>query len=111
MLRVGIIGSGFGEIGLKPAFKSMRGCRVVGVCTGRKNWRAFLERDDIDAVAIAVPPRAQYEIAKATITKGLQVFSEKPLAANLAQARELFALAKKKRTVTCIDFIFPEIAE
>ena len=111
MLRVGIIGSGFGEIGLKPAFKSMKGCRVVGVCTGRKNWRAFLERDDIDAVAIAVPPRAQYEIAKAAITKGLHVFAEKPLAANLAQARELFALAKKKRTVTCIDFIFPEIAE
>jgi len=111
MLRVGIIGSGFGEIGLKPAFKSIKSCRVVGACSGRKNWRAFLERDDIDAVAIAVPPRAQYEIAKAAIAKGLHVFAEKPLAANLAQARELFALTKKKKAVTCVDFIFPEIAE
>ena len=111
MLRVGIIGSGFGEIGLKPAFKSIKSFRVVGACSGRKNWRAFLERDDIDAVAIAVPPRAQYEIAKAAIAKGLHVFAEKPLAANLAQARELFALTKKKKAVTCVDFIFPEIAE
>lgn len=111
MIRVGIIGSGFGVIGLKPAFEPLRGCRVVGVCTGRKDWRAFLERKDIDAVAIAVPPRAQYEIAKAAIAKGLHVFAEKPLAANLAQARELLALAKKKKITHGIDFIFPEIAE
>lgn len=111
MLKIGIIGSGFGTIGLLPAFASIKGCEVVGVCTGRKNWRAFLERNWIGAVAIAVPPRAQYEIAKAAIARGLHVFAEKPLAANLAQARELYTLAKKKRVVTGIDFIFPEIAE
>ena len=111
MLKVGIIGSGFGEIGLRPAFESIRGCTVVGVCKGRDGWQSFLKRDDINAVALAVPPRAQYEIAKAAIAKGLHVFAEKPLAANVAQARELLALAKRKKIVHGIDFLFPEIAE
>ncbi|MDO8552908.1 MAG: Gfo/Idh/MocA family oxidoreductase [bacterium] len=111
MLRVGIIGSGFGVIGLKPAFESVSGCKVIGVCEGRNEWRAFLENESIDAIAIAVPPQAQYIIAKAAIKKGLHVFAEKPLAANLKQARELYALAKKKKVITGIDFIFPEIAE
>lgn len=111
MLNVGIVGSGFGEIGLKPAFTSIRGCTVVGVCAGRSDWRAFLRRGDLDAVALAVPPHAQYQIAKAAIQKGLHVFAEKPLAANLAEAKELYALAKKKRVTHGIDFIFPEIAE
>ncbi len=111
MLKVGIIGSGFGMIGLLPAFESIKGARIVGVCTEKSTWRAFLGRSDLDAIAIAVPPRAQYEIAKTAIQKGLHVFAEKPLAANLAQARELLALAKKKRVVHGIDLMFPEIAE
>jgi len=109
MVRLGIVGTGFGTIGLKPAFESIRGCTVVGVSSGR-DWQSFLERNDLDAVAIAVPPAAQYRIAKAAIERGLHVFAEKPLAANAAQARELLALAKKRRVVHGIDFIFPEIA-
>ena len=111
MLRVGIIGGGFGAIGLKPSFESIRGCRVVGVCTKRAGLRTFLERNNLDAIALAVPPRAQYKIAKAAMSRGLHVFAEKPMAANLAQAKELHALAKKKKVVTGIDFEFPEIAE
>jgi predicted dehydrogenase len=111
MLKIGIIGSGFGTIGLLPAFESTRGCTVVGQCAGRADWKTFLDTNNLDAIAIAVPPRVQYQIAKVAIKKGLHIFAEKPLAANLAQARKLFALAKKKRVVTGIDFIFPEIAE
>ena len=111
MIRIGIIGSGFGTIGLKPAFESVRGCSVVGVCEHRSDWKKFLDRNDLDAVAIAVPPRAQYEVAKAALAKGLHVFAEKPLAANLKQARELLVLAEKKKVVHGIDFMFPEIAE
>ncbi|MEK9154330.1 MAG: Gfo/Idh/MocA family oxidoreductase [Patescibacteria group bacterium] len=111
MVRVGIIGSGFGIIGLEPAFESIQGCRVVGVCAKRTDWRKFLDRNDFDAIALAVPPRAQYEIAKTALQKGLHVFAEKPLTANLKQAKELCALAKKKGVTTGVDFEFPEIAE
>ena len=110
-MKIGIIGSGFGTIGLRPAFESIDGCKVVGVCAKRTDWRAFLDENDLDAIALAVPPKAQYEIAKTAMERGLHVFAEKPLAANLAQAKQLYALAKKKRVTHGIDFIFPEIAE
>ena len=111
MLNIGIIRSGFGTTGLLLAFTSVKGCRVVGVCTKRTDLRAFLKIEDIDAISLAVPPRAQYEITKVAIAKGLHVFAEKPLAATVVQARALLALARKKKIVHGIDFMFPEIAE
>ncbi len=126
MLKIAIIGSGFGLYGLLPAFNSKKGCRVVAI-SGKSsprleqyckeiglikiydNWNEMLEKETLDAVAIAVPPKAQYEIAKVAISKGLNIFAEKPLAANLIEARELYELAKKKNITTAVDFIFPEI--
>lgn len=120
MLRIGIIGSGFGVVGLLPAFASIRNCKIVALCAKRSqskgarhytDWRLMLRTERLDAIALAVSPSAQYKIAKAAIAKGLHVFAEKPLAVNEKQARELLALAKKKEIVHGIDFIFPEIAE
>lgn len=110
MIRVGIIGAGFGTIGLLPAFTGIPGCTVVGVCSKRDEWQDFLQRDDLDGVAIAVPPNAQHEIAKAAIARGIHVFAEKPLATNVADARELLALAQDKGIVHGIDLMFPDIA-
>ena len=127
-MRIGIIGSGFGLYGLLPAFNSTKGCKVVALC-GRKterltnycesiglthvytDWEEMLDQEKLDAVAIAVPPDVQYKIAKQAIKKGLHIFAEKPLAANLAQAKELFLLSKQKKIITAVDFIFPEINE
>jgi predicted dehydrogenase len=128
MLKIGIIGSGFGLYGLLPAFNSIKNCQVVCICgerTGRlekycasiglkniyTNWEDMLKNEELDAVALAVPPGVQYTIAKVAIKKGLHVFAEKPLAANLKQAKELFELAKKEKIVTTVDFIFPEIEQ
>ena len=128
MLRIGIIGSGFGVIGLLPAFDSILGCKVVAICAKKSepltrysartgmtrvytDWKLLLESEDLDAIALAVVPNAQYEIAKVAISKGLHVFAEKPLAANITEARELLALAKKKKITHAIDFLFPEIPE
>jgi predicted dehydrogenase len=128
MVRIGIIGSGFGLYGLLPAFNRTPGCKVAAICgkkserllkycesIGLKNiytdWQEMLESENLDAVAIAVVPSAQYTIAKAAIKKGLNIFAEKPLAANLKQAKELNQLAKKYKSTTAVDFIFPEIAE
>ena len=121
MIRIGIVGGGFGIIAHLPAFRSIPGCKVVALCgkpgksIGNVNrygsWRDMLKNEELDAIAIATPPRAQYEIAKAAIEKGLHVFADKPFTANLKQARELYALAKKKRIVHGIDFEFLEIPE
>ncbi len=128
MLKLGIIGSGFGLYGLFPAFRSIAGCKVLALCGQEKphlkehwgkigsenlytDWREMLDKEELDAVAIAVTPEAQYDIAKAALEKGLHVFAEKPLALTLTQAHELLALAEKQHVTHGMDFIFPEIAE
>lgn len=128
MLKVAIVGSGFGLYGLLPAFNSIKECRVVAIC-GKKTkrlrnycssinlkniysyWEAMLDSEKIDILAIAVPPIMQYEIAKVAIKKHINIFAEKPLAANYNQALELFKLAKKCKIKHAVDFIFPEIEE
>lgn len=127
-MKVGIIGSGFGLYGLLPAFNSIDNCKVTCIC-GKKterllnycksigleniysDWSIMLENEDLDAIAVAVTPSAQYEIAKVAMEKGLHVFAEKPLSANYIQAKELLLLARKKKIITAVDFIFPEIDE
>src|SRR5260221_5136323 len=125
-LNIGIVGSGFGLYGLLPAFSSIKGCKVVALC-GQKtervvtecakykvkniytDWQLMLETEKLDAVALAVTPNAQYQIAKVAIKKKLHVFAEKPLTANTTQAKELLKLAKQKKITHGVDFLFPEI--
>lgn len=128
MIKIGIVGSGFGLYGLVPAFNSTKNCKVVAICCRNReslvpyrkvihlinvfgDWRKLLEHKGLDAIALAVPPNAQYQIARFAIKKGLHVFAEKPLAVNTPQAKQLVRLAKKNKITHCIDFIFPEIAE
>lgn len=126
MLKVGIIGSGFGLYGLLPAFGSLSNCQVVSLA-GKKtdrvisecrkysvrsiysDWQEMLRNEKLDAVALAVTPPAQFEVAKAALQKKLCVFAEKPLAANLSQAKELLNLATRQKLTHGIDFLFPEI--
>lgn len=128
MLKIGIVGSGFGLYGLLPAFNSTPRCKVISISgkntprllnycrsIGLKkiysDWQEMLDKEKLDAIAIAVTPNAQYEIARAAIEKGLHVFAEKPLAKTYSQAKELFILAEKKKIKHVVDFIFPEIEE
>ncbi len=128
MLKIGIIGSGFGLYGLLPAFYSIKNCSIVAVCAnnqerlskycyslGLKNtysdWRAMLEKENLDALAIAVTPNAQYNIAKTAIQKGIHVFAEKPLADTYEHAKILYNSVVKHNITHAVDFIFPEIDE
>lgn len=128
MLKIGIIGSGFGLYGLLPAFYSLKNCSIVAVCAnnperlakyyyslGLKNtytdWQAMLDKEKVDALAIAVTPSVQYTIAKTAIQKGIHVFAEKPLADTYKHAKILYDLALKHKVTHAVDFIFPEIDE
>ena len=82
------------------------------------NARAFtdteqaLDSGDLDAVYICVPPFAHGAPEKAALARGLAMFVEKPVAADLATAEELAALVAEAEVVTgtgyhwrCLDVL------
>lgn len=115
--KVAIVGSGFGMYGLLPSFSRVKGCKVVSICGKNSermlnycqklglnrytDWKEMLQREKPDAVAIAVIPKHQYEIAKYALESGIAVFAEKPLTTSFNTALELNKLAKKKAYLIC----------
>ena len=103
--KIGVIGLGFGAQVYIPAFRS-EGWEVAAVC-GRNRDKAakvadaagvhsvytsakeLIARDDLDAVAIATPPRAHHDLAIAALRAGKDVLCEKPFALDAKQAAEM----------------------
>lgn len=105
-LRVAIIGRGFGERVLAPAFRRDPRWNTVAVVS--RDWQRVLHETAIDAVAIAVPPFEQSQIAIAALQRNLAVLCEKPLASTLADA-ERIAANTPENVPAMIDFELPEI--
>ena len=61
------------------------------------DWRAVLDRDDIDIVDICAPGFMHAEIAIAALAAGKHVLVEKPLANTLAEAEAMTEAARKAR--------------
>lgn len=66
-----------------------------GSCTGYHDFRELLERDDIDAVSIAVPDHWHALIALAAIRAGKHVYLEKPVAYTVAQGRAIATAVRR----------------
>jgi predicted dehydrogenase len=60
------------------------------------DWKKMVHRDDVDIVDISAPQYLHYDIAMEAARAGKHIFCEKPLAMNLAQAKEMYELAEKK---------------
>ncbi len=59
------------------------------------DWRAVIDRPDIQIVDIVTPVHTHAEIAMAALQAGKAVICEKPLAASLSQALEMAQTAEK----------------
>ena len=126
VIRVGIVGCNYGRTVLLPAFRAEARCEVVAlagtdgartaelaraanVARALGDWRALVEDRAVEAVAIAVPPDRQPEVACRALDLGKPVFVEKPLAADLPGAQAMLDSARKSGRPTVIDFNFPEL--
>ncbi|SFF08399.1 Predicted dehydrogenase [Paenibacillus algorifonticola] len=58
------------------------------------DWRKLIERSDIDVIDINAPSDAHKEIALAAAAAGKHLFCEKPLALNVADAKEMLDAAE-----------------
>ncbi|KQN98887.1 Gfo/Idh/MocA family protein [Paenibacillus sp. Leaf72] len=59
------------------------------------DWRKLIERSDIDVIDINAPSDAHKEIALAAAAAGKHLFCEKPLALNVADAKEMLDAAEE----------------
>lgn len=73
------------------------------------DWRKLVEAPDIDVIDICSPNNTHYEIAMAAAAKGKIVLCEKPLAMNLAEAREMTRAVEKSGKPNMVWFNYRRV--
>jgi predicted dehydrogenase len=63
------------------------------------DWRAVIDRKDIDAVFIATPPYLHAEMAIAALKSGKHIYCEKPIGITPAQVRSIVDVARGSNRV------------
>lgn len=127
-LGIGLIGSGFMGRAHAIAFRTVGGifslpaapelelladvsdavaakaASAFGFRRSTSDWRALVRDPRVDIVAITTPNALHKPMALAAIAQGKAVYCEKPLAAGLADAREMAAAAEVAGVTTMVGF-------
>jgi myo-inositol 2-dehydrogenase/D-chiro-inositol 1-dehydrogenase len=69
------------------------------------DWRAVLDRRDVEAVIIATPDDTHREIACAAAQAGKAVMLQKPMARNVTECREIIAAARRTGAFLQVSFM------
>jgi len=78
--------------------------RKIGFRRMTTDWKELVMDPAIDLVDIATPNAFHYEIAKAALENGKNVYCEKPLTISAEESRELAELAKNKGVINYVGF-------
>ena len=70
-----------------------------------QDFTDVLNDKDIDRVAIAAPAEQHYSVARQAIQAGKDVYVEKPLCLDVAEADELIALADKQQRILMVGHL------
>ena len=122
-LSVGIIGTGFGAKVLAPAFKTLPDVEVraiagqdpqkavvaghaSGISTVHDSWQRLIDDPEVEAVVVAVPPSAHFEVVTAALRAGKHVLCEKPFGIDADQAAQMCELARQSGRICMVDYLF-----
>ena len=122
-LRVGIIGcGGIARHHHVPNYNAMQDVEIVAACDidpeaasalqavvgtislTTTDYRELLAMDGLDLVSICTTNDMHYPVVMEAIARGVDIFCEKPLALNHAQAREMHAAASERGIKTGVNF-------
>ena len=121
MIKLGIVGMGWGKELHLSGFKKIEPIVISAICSTNKekleeiaannsipyiytNWEQMISDNVIDALSIAMPNYLHYPIALAALDNNLHVLCEKPLALNLEQANEMYNHANQNQLTNMIAF-------
>lgn len=122
-IGVAIVGTGFGQKVHIPAFQAHHRTQVVAVyhrdlakanaiaqthniphaCSTVEDIVALPE---VQGVSISTPPFLHYSMAKTVLEAGKHLLLEKPTTMNVAEAKELQAIALRTGSITTLNFEF-----
>lgn len=122
-LRVGVVGCGYWGPNLIRNFNQLGSSEVLGASdlsverldhmrnlyphlATTADYKELLDNDDIDAVAIATPPKTHFEVAMDALEAGKHVFVEKPLATHSNECETLIAAAEKRKLTLLVGHTF-----
>jgi len=117
---VAIAGLGFGQAVHLPALRASataepvalwhprlerleQACQKSGL-PGSSDFDSILADPQVEAVVIATPPAARFELAQRALQAGKHLLLEKPVALNADQAEQLQRLALQRRLCVAVDF-------
>ena len=123
MINVGLIGYGYWGPNLARNFNLNPDMNLVSICDFSSNRLKkaaalypqtnmvdtvddFYNKNHLDAVAIATPVSAHYDLAKRALQAGKHVWLEKPMTDNVDHAKELTDLALKGNQTLLLDHTF-----
>lgn len=122
MIDVGVIGCGYWGPNLVRNFHQLPDCRLAMCCDldsekltaihnlypmarTSTNYLDLLD-SQIDAIAIATPPRTHYQIAKEALLHDKHTLVEKPLAMSSREVEELIHIAQQRHKVLMVGHTF-----
>src|SRR2546430_158389 len=79
---------------------------AAGIRGMHTNPMELIARDDLDAVAIATPPRAHHDLTIAALRAGKDVLCEKPFAIDAKQAAEMRDTAERSGRTAMVGHEF-----
>ena len=123
MIKIGVIGYGYWGPNLVRNFAETPGAIVAAVADTdadklaivqrrfpavktTTNYQDLLADPSIDAIAIATPVSAHFELGMAVLGAGKHLWLEKPMAETSVQARKLVDEAERRQRVLFVDHTF-----
>jgi len=118
--KIAVIGTGhwgrnlvrnFQELGVLSAIcdiepQNLRGVQqAFNLRNAFMNYQELFTYPEIDAVVISTPAATHYEITKAALKAGKDVFVEKPLALKTPEAEELLKLSEAQKRILMVDHL------
>ncbi len=120
-LRVGVIGLGVMGRNHARILSEIDEAALVAVCDSsaqaaswaKKKFRAtaytsyaeMLQREDLDAITVAVPTGSHRDVGLMALDRGLHVLIEKPIASDLGEAQQLIAAARHRQRVLAVGHV------